>query len=77
VSLVLEMLESGKNRDLRALADQLATASDMEAERWAWLVRRLVQEEMLSESDDGAQRLWLKPVAEHYLRNPWPLHWAA
>ena len=29
-------------------------------QRWGWLTRRLVQEELISESDDGSQRLWLR-----------------
>jgi ATP-dependent DNA helicase RecQ len=77
VEMVLQALEARRGRDLRSLAEQLAAGSCLDQERWAWLARRLVQEELLSESDDGSQRLWLRPVAEHYLRDPWPLHWAA
>jgi len=36
-----------------------------------------VQEELISESDDGAQRLFLRPVGRSYLRDPWPLRWSA
>jgi ATP-dependent DNA helicase RecQ len=77
VALVLQALEQGRGRDLRALCEQLAASHGSDQERWGWLARRLVQEELLSESDDGSQRLWLRPVAENYLRQPWPLHWAA
>ena len=77
VEMVLQALGARRGRDLRSLAEQLAEGSSLDQERWAWLARRLVQEELLSESDDGSQRLWLRPVAEHYLRDPWPLHWAA
>ena len=77
VAQVLALLESGSVRDLRALADAMAAMSELDSERWAWLLRRLVQEELLGESDDGAQRLWMRPVARHYLRDPWPLHWVA
>jgi len=76
-SLVLAALEAGPGRDLRLLSEQLAVAHVNQPDRWGWLARRLVQEDLLRESDDGAQRLWLKPVAHHYLRHPWPLHWAA
>ena len=41
------------------------------------LARRLVQEELLGESDDGAQRLWLRSSGRRWLRSPWPLHWPA
>jgi ATP-dependent DNA helicase RecQ len=77
VQIVLQALEARRGRDLRSLAEQLADGSGLDQERWAWLARRLVQEELLSESDDGSQRLWLRPVGEHYLRDPWPLRWAA
>lgn len=78
---VLQTLAKGDGSSLRSLAEQMADGqaggAGVDAERWRWLVRRLVQEEMLQESDDGAQRLWLRPVGRHYLRQPWPLHWAA
>ena len=75
--MVLAALEERSGRDLRSLAEDLAGAHGSEEERWAWLARRLVQEELISESDDGAQRLWLRPVGRSYLKDPWPLHWAA
>lgn len=85
---LLEALLPRDGRDLRSLAADLAGAGAGGAgeggseergaeERWAWLARRLVQEELLSESDDGAQRLYLQPTGRHYLRQPWPLPWAA
>jgi ATP-dependent DNA helicase RecQ len=63
-------------RDLRLLAEDLAGRWPGD-ERWAWLARRLVQEELIGESDDGAQRLYLRDSGRRYLRQPWPLHWAA
>ena len=82
VAELLEALEERHGRELRALAEDLASASGTgsieEAEqRWAWLARRLVQEELISESDDGAQRLYLRASGRQYLRRPWPLRWAA
>jgi ATP-dependent DNA helicase RecQ len=41
------------------------------------LARRLVQEELIKESDDGAQRLYLRDTGRRFLHQPWPLHWAA
>jgi len=76
-SLVLAALEDGSGRDLKVLAQDLAQAHGSAEERWAWLARRLVQEELISESDDGGQRLWLRPVGRSYLRSPWPLRWSA
>ena len=76
-ALVLEALAERSGRDLRSLAEDLATAHGRKEERWAWLARRLVQEELINESDDGSQRLWLRAIGRSYLRSPWPLHWAA
>jgi ATP-dependent DNA helicase RecQ len=75
--VLLAMLQERGGRDLRSLAGDLAGRHDSDEERWAWLARRLVQEELLSESDDGAQRLWLRSSGRRWLRSPWPLRWAA
>jgi ATP-dependent DNA helicase RecQ len=75
--VLLAMLEERGGRDLRGLAGDLAGSHDSDEDRWAWLARRLVQEELLRESDDGAQRLWLRSSGRRWLRTPWPLHWAA
>jgi ATP-dependent DNA helicase RecQ len=75
---VLEALDQAqRGRELRRLAQQLAEGAGPGEERWGWLARRLVQEELISESDDGAQRLRLRSSGRLYLRSPWPLHWAA
>ena len=76
-AVLLSALEDRSGRDLRSLAEDLAGAHGSEEPRWAWLARRLVQEELISESDDGAQRLYLRPVGRSYLRDPWPLRWSA
>ena len=74
---LLAALEQRSGRDLRSLAEDLEAAHGSNQERWAWLARRLVQEELLDESDDGAQRLWLRPSGQNYQRRPWPLRWSA
>jgi len=77
---LLESLGEGRGRDLRTLSEELAASSpssDHDEERWAWLARRLVQEELIKESDDGAQRLYLRDPGRRFLHQPWPLHWAA
>jgi ATP-dependent DNA helicase RecQ len=75
-ALVLSALAERSGRDLRGLVEDLSTAHGRGQERWAWLTRRLVQEELIRESDDGGQRLWLHPTGHNYLRSPWPLRWA-
>ncbi len=73
---LLQAVQERRGRDLRGLAEELAAAHGEGEEHWGWLARRLVQEELIRESDDGAQRLWLRPSGEHFLRRPWPLPWA-
>jgi ATP-dependent DNA helicase RecQ len=82
VAEALEALEARPGRDLRSLAEDLAAGAPggerpRQEARWGWLLRRLVQEELLSESDDGAQRLYLRASGRRYRRQPWPLHWVA
>ena len=76
-SQVLALLEQRSGVDLRSLGEDLAQAEGEEVDRWRWLARRLVQEELISESDDGSQRLWLKPAGRRFLRQPWTLKLAA
>nr|WP_254977612.1 RecQ family ATP-dependent DNA helicase [Cyanobium sp. ATX 6A2] len=77
VSQLLELLGEQRGRALRSVVVELAREGGSDESRWAWLARRLVEEELVSESDDGAQRLYLRPSGRTYLRQPWPLHWAA
>ena len=74
---VLGALQEQKGQSSKNLAEQLAGRHGGEADQWRWLSRRLVQEHLIAESDDGIQRLWLKTSGLHFLRTPWPLHWAA
>lgn len=76
-AVLLSALEDRSGRDLRSLVEDLAGAHGEPEPSWAWLARRLVQEELISETDDGAQRLYLRPVGRSYLRDPWPLRWSA
>ena len=81
--LLLEALAERQGLQLRGLVEQLAgqttdqTLSGLEPARWAWLARRLVQEALIDESDDGCQRLFLRESGRQYLSSPWPLPWAA
>jgi ATP-dependent DNA helicase RecQ len=79
--VLMESLGGERGRDLRSLSEELAAAgsasADHDEERWAWLARRLVQEELIKESDDGSQRLYLRDPGRRFLHRPWPLHWAA
>lgn len=74
---MLGALQEQKGQSSRSLAEQLAEKHGGDAAEWRWLSRRLVQEHLIEESDDGIQRLWLKTTGIHFLRSPWPLHWVA
>ena len=71
---LLQALEEDHGTDIRHLSDTLA---EVEPLRWGWLTRRLVQEELISESNDGAQRLFLRDSGRRFLKQPWPLHYVA
>jgi ATP-dependent DNA helicase RecQ len=71
---VLKALDQGQGHDLRSLTEAL---SEQEPQRWGWLARRLVQEELIQESDDGIQRLYLRDSGRRFLRQPWPLRFVA
>ncbi|MEB3157405.1 MAG: ATP-dependent DNA helicase RecQ [Cyanobacteriota bacterium] len=74
---VLGALREQQRSSSKSLAERLADRYGGEAEEWRWLSRRLVQEHLIAESDDGIQRLWLKTAGLHFLRTPWPLRWVA
>ena len=74
---LLSLLERRGGMDLRNLGEDLAKLDATEVQRWRWLARRLVQEDLISESDDGSQQLWLRPAGRRFLRQPWPLRLAA
>lgn len=76
-SQLLATLQQSDGRDLRSLTRELRQQEPTQDERWGWLARRLVQEELIGESNDGAQRLYLRNTGRQYLRRPWPLFWAA
>lgn len=73
--VLLEALQEKGGQTLKTLVEQLAGREEGEPEIWSWLSRRLVQEELIGESDDGFQRHWIKTSGLHFLRSPWPLRW--
>jgi ATP-dependent DNA helicase RecQ len=74
---ILGALREHKGQSSKTLAEQLSERYGGDTDRWRWLSRRLVQEHLIVESDDGVQRLWLRSSGLHFLRSPWPLHWPA
>jgi ATP-dependent DNA helicase RecQ len=74
---MLGVLREQKGQSSKSLAERLCERYGGETDRWRWLSRRLVQEHLIVESDDGVQRLWMRSLGLHFLRAPWPLHWPA
>ncbi|MEB3195063.1 MAG: RecQ family zinc-binding domain-containing protein, partial [Cyanobacteriota bacterium] len=73
-AVLLGALQDKGGQTLKSLVEHLGGGQE-EAEIWSWLSRRLVQEDLIGESDDGFQRQWIRSSGNHFLRSPWPLHW--
>ena len=74
---LMEVLNKEKGLDVRRITESIGEAHAHDDEHWGWLARRLVQDELISESNDGAQRLYLKESGRRFLSQPWTLHYAA
>jgi len=74
---ILAELEKTKGIDVRTLSSNLEIATGQRNENWGWLTRQLVQEELIGESNDGAQRLFLKDSGRRFLQKPWTLRYVA
>ncbi len=77
VHTLLSHLADQDGTDIRRLGEQLQLMEPGRSERWTWLARRLVQDELIRESNDGVQRLYLRDSGRRYLDDPWPLDYAA
>ena len=74
---LLAHLAEQDGMEMRRLGEHLALHEPGRHDRWTWLARRLVQEELIQESNDGAQRLYLRESGRRFLDSPWPLDYAA
>ncbi|MGE4580919.1 MAG: helicase-related protein, partial [Synechococcus sp.] len=74
---LLSHLQDLDGTDMRRLGEHLSLNESGRGDRWTWLARRLVQEELISESNDGVQRLYLRDSGRRFLDAPWPLDYAA
>ena len=75
--ILLMHLADQDGTDMRRLGERLQLTKAGRSDRWTWLARRLVQEELIRESNDGVQRLYLQDSGRRYLDDPWPLDYAA
>ena len=74
---LLTHLEERNGMDIRRLGERLELMEPGRSDRWTWLARRLVQEELIRESNDGVQRLYLRDSGRRYLDDPWRLDYTA
>jgi len=72
-SKLLENVDQKKGAETFALVQKLVQQFGNNQEFWSWLARRLVQEELLEESDNGTQMLFIKDTGLIFLSKPWPL----
>jgi len=77
VETLLAHLAEQDGTEMRRLGEHLGLHEPGRHDRWTWLARRLVQEELIQESNDGAQRLYLRESGRRFLDSPWPLDYAA
>ncbi|WP_320677383.1 ATP-dependent DNA helicase RecQ [Prochlorococcus sp. MIT 1300] len=74
---ILHKLDSSKNIGMANLSENFDFDENNKTVSSGWIVRRLVEEEFIAESNDGAQNLSLKESGRQFLRKPWPLKYIA
>ena len=74
---LLSHLVDQDGTDMRRLGEYLSLHEAGQEDRWTWLARRLVQDELIQESNDGLQRLYVRDSGRRYVDAPWPLDYAA
>ena len=74
---LLQELDQKIGHNIHNLANKLSNNEDLKIKtNWGWLARRLVQEEFISETNDGSQTLFLRDLGYTFLEKPWPLNYA-
>ena len=74
---LLAALKLNKGIQVNSLSALLTSDKGKTQESWRWLARRLVQEELIRESNDGEQRLFVRESGIQFLNDPWPLKYAS
>ncbi len=74
---VLIEIDQKKGIDINKLKESLESSKGFNRERWGWLARRLVHEELISETNNGNQLLFLRESGRNFIKSPWPLYYAA
>ncbi len=73
---LLDSLQNNDGKNIRNIVDCLPDENLKADENWSWLARRLVQENLIKESNDGTQTLFIKESGRRFLKDPWPLNYA-
>ncbi len=76
-SALLEVVNSDQGVDVHSLSERLTLHKEKTKKYWGWLARRLVQEQLIRESNDGAQRLFMSDRGLVFLQKPWELKYPA
>ncbi len=71
--ILLTEIEKLEGSNIVSLVDKLEKKVIEDEESWGWLSRRLVQDGLLSESNDAFQRLYIKDSGRRFINKPWPL----
>ena len=72
---LLKVINNNQGIDQSSLIKHLDSDTSTKPKNWGWLTRRLIKEELISESNDGSQSLSLNAVGIRYLSHPWPLYY--
>ncbi len=70
---LLSELSPSEGVDISSLVNNLSNKKGQNNQPWGWLIRRLVQEELICESNDGLQRLYMRDSGRCFLNQPWRL----
>ncbi len=73
--ILLRQIKINEGINISRLIQTLDYKKEVTSNSWGWLARRLIKEDLVGESIDGSQKLYLKKNGIRYLRDPWPLHY--
>ena len=74
-SYILSELRNDPGINVTKLVAHLSKRNKLSKAKLNWLVRRLVQEQLIKETNDGSQRLFLNNSGNRFLDQPWPLNY--
>ena len=72
-SILLGEIQKNEEIDVQKLIKNLSPTIGLRKNQLGWLIRRLIKEKLIIESNDGKQKLSLKEIGVRYLHDPWQL----